>query len=129
VIQNGETTGIVRYNASSTGNPTTTKQHDRTECADEPFESLQPVVSWNVSDLQGDINNFTFDADISEIATHGAFRWDLTNTPLFLNYSNPTILNTENETVLTDPDYAVVSYDFDTGYAYLVIDGEDLPDL
>lgn len=129
VTQADERTAIVRYNASSTATPTTHKQHHRTACEDEPVESLQPILSWNVTDLQGDINDFTFDADISTIPTHGAFRWDLTNTPLFLNYSNPSILNTDNDTYLNVSDYAIVDYPYKRGYVYLVVDGENLPDL
>lgn len=120
---------MVRYNASSTATPTTHKQHHRTECADEPFESLQPILSWNVSQLQNDLSKFTFDADISTIASHGAFRWDLTDSPLFLNYSAPTVLNTQNETYLNVSDYAIVDYPYDRGYVYLVINGQDLPNL
>lgn len=100
VLQEDERTGVVRYNASSRAAPTTHNHHHHVDCADEPFASIQPVRNWNVSDLQNDINNFAFDADISTIATHGAFRWDLTDTLLFVNYANPTILNTQNETYL-----------------------------
>ena len=134
VEQDDETTGIVVYNASSTATPTTFSHHHRTACQDEDVSDLQPVFHWNVSNLVNDRTNYTFDADISDVPYHGAFRWDLAAQPLFLNYSNPTILNLPNSSYLdSNPNLAVINYTFgakaDDGYAYLVITGAALPRL
>lgn len=72
VSQDDETTGIVSYNASSTGTPTTHPQHDRTACVDEPVEKLQPVFQWNVSNLVNSREDYMFDADISDVPFFGA---------------------------------------------------------
>ena len=53
-------------------------------CADEPPENLVPVVPWPVDhQAVNNVLNDTFEADVSKIETHGAFRWDLTDTPLW----------------------------------------------
>jgi hypothetical protein len=46
--QNNEKLGIIRYNAGSTKTPTSTRYRLNTECADEPYESLVPVVPMDV---------------------------------------------------------------------------------
>ena len=129
VAQADETTGIVRYDSSSTNTPSTNSNTGRNLCADKLPENLQPVVPWNVSDLQGNQSDYTFQADIDTTVTHHAFRWDLTDTPLYLNYSNPSILNTLNQTFLNDPFQAMIKYNFSTGYVYLIVDGANLPGL
>lgn len=85
------------------------------------------MVPWNVTDLQGNKEDYTFTADFDINVTHGAFRWDLTDTPLFLDYGNPAILNTENSTYINDPFNAMWKYNFSTGYVYLIVDGSNLP--
>lgn len=42
--QANEKLGIVRYNAGSTKTPTSVRYRMNTECTDEPYESLVPVV-------------------------------------------------------------------------------------
>lgn len=67
----------------------------------------------------------TFEAFIDENETHGYNRWDLTDTPLWLNFSNPTILNLDNTTF--NPEYAVIPENYTRGYVYLVITAQSLP--
>lgn len=52
---------------------------------------------------------------------HGNFsRWDLTDDPLWLNFSNPTINNLANTT--WDPEYCIVAEDFgETDWIYLLL--------
>ena len=81
----------------------------RIACEDET--NLVPIVQWDVTSLDNaqnltELNNFTFLADISSVPFHGFDRWELTNTPLFLNYSNPSILNITG--TLADPNYAAI---------------------
>lgn len=108
IEQDNETTGIIRYNPQSRSKPTTSAQHNRIACADEPAESLSPIVEWNVDTMPENTNvdDYTFEAGFGKNKSHGFIRWELTNTPLWLDFSNPTILNLENRTF--NPEYAVV---------------------
>lgn len=49
--------GIIRYNSGSTKRPTTTAFQFSKACADEPLESLVPVVPWSVSAKSKPANN------------------------------------------------------------------------
>lgn len=77
--------GVIRYNARSTALPTSTNHTAlSTDCADERPENLVPVVPWPVDhQAVNDVLNDTFEAEVSRNETHGAFRWDLTDTPLW----------------------------------------------
>ncbi|CAF9923127.1 MAG: hypothetical protein ALECFALPRED_002306 [Alectoria fallacina] len=121
-------TGIIRYNPESIAIPTSTQANINLTCADPPLESLVPMVPWAVdSHAVNDVLNDTFEANIDSNITHGYNRWDLTSTPLWLNFSNPTILNLDNITF--DPYYAIIPEDYTQGYVYLVITGQNLPDF
>jgi hypothetical protein len=55
--QNNEKLGIIRYNAGSKKTPTTTRYRFNSECADEPYESLVPVVPMEVTARGHPANN------------------------------------------------------------------------
>ncbi len=49
-----------------------------------PVESIVPKVAWDVhTQAVNDVLNNTFEADLDTVSTHGAFRWDLTDTPIW----------------------------------------------
>ena len=48
IIQDNPLVGIVRYNAGSQKTPTSLPYQFRTDCADEPYESLVPLVRRDV---------------------------------------------------------------------------------
>ncbi|GAB7354000.1 hypothetical protein MBLNU459_g4593t2 [Dothideomycetes sp. NU459] len=131
VQHDDETTGIVRYDPSSTAAPSTHAQHDRTLCEDEPAEKLRPVVPWQLtaSELQNKPTDNLYEAGISDNIDHGYTRWDLLDQALFLNYSDPTILHTDRAVSAFNPDYCVVDYDYAKGYVYLVITGQNISSL
>ncbi|KAK5124046.1 hypothetical protein LTR85_002243 [Meristemomyces frigidus] len=132
VGQDDETTGIIQYNASRPARtvPTTTPNTLRSACVDEPVASLRPVFHWDVDDLVNSRDNYTFDATLDNTtAFKGAYRWDLLDYPLFLNYSDPTILNTNNATYLHQNYSAIVNYsnpEWNDKFVYLVITGNKL---
>lgn len=118
--------GIIRYDPKSTALPTSTQANINLTCADPPLESLVPVVPWFVDNHPvNHVLDDTFEAFIDENETHGYNRWDLTDTPLWLNFSNPTILNLDNTTF--NPEYAVIPENYTRGYVYLVITAQSLP--
>ncbi|KAI9686327.1 MAG: hypothetical protein M1822_003672 [Bathelium mastoideum] len=134
VEQDDEETGIIRYNNASTALPTTVPNDGRIACEDEPVKSLVPVVQWNVTrdtldnaQNENELNSFTFQADVSSVPFHNFNRWELTNTPLYLNYSNPSLLNISG--TLRDPNYAAIDYDFKNNYVVLVVDGAALQNI
>ncbi|KAK4615403.1 Laccase-2 [Fulvia fulva] len=129
VAQDNEETGIIRYNASSRATPSTEAHTDREVCADEPMASLSPIVPWNASDLRNSRDEYTFVASLDTKATHGAYRWEIKDDPLFLNYSSPSILNVNNPAHFEDVFQATVNYTnnaWNGGFVYLVIDGSNI---
>lgn len=111
---NIDQSGIISYD-DATGDdlPTTTRHDNPVGCADMPMESLKPMLKWTVSDPQNDPGNFTFEAGLDVTNTnkwHGAvFRWSITDTPLWLNFSDPLLLNLNNQ---NNPEYAVIDCTF-----------------
>jgi FtsP/CotA-like multicopper oxidase with cupredoxin domain len=126
----GQRTGIISYtNATGTDNPTTSRWPITVGCKDEPYENLKPIVPWNVSPAQNDINKDVFEAGQDQNITHGHFNvkhWSITNTPMWLNFSNPTLANLGNTSF--DAEYAVVEYDQNNPdqWVYMVIQSGSL---
>lgn len=127
VAQIDEETGIIRYDDRSSKlqiTPTTIATDDREECKDEPAEKLRPVVPWNIRSVENRLKHYTFDAAVDDQVNHGAFRWELADKPLYLNYSNPSILNVGNTDYWADNSTAPVHYtnsSWNNGYVYLMI--------
>ena len=125
ISENVNQTGIIRYNPESTALPTSTQANINLTCADPPLESLVPVVPWAVDNHPvNDVLDDTFEAFIDAIPTHNYSRWELTGTPLYLNFSDPTILNLDNTTF--DPFYAVIPENYTQGFVYLVLTAQNL---
>jgi FtsP/CotA-like multicopper oxidase with cupredoxin domain len=100
------TTGIVRYDHTNQDDPTSQNLTFPLECSDEPYDKLRPIVKWTVPQ-----NNITEDMDVHLVQgpntepyqpqwpTEPNFRrWQLYKAPLWLNFSDPTILNVEANT-------------------------------
>lgn len=107
------TTGIIRYDASSTAEPTSTPWDYSTTCIDEPYASLQPVVPWVIDrHPQNEIPDNRFAAAHQTVnsseATGGYEHWMLTPDFLWLDFENPTILNIENETYDKNSNFHIV---------------------
>lgn len=107
-------TGIVRYDASSTADPTTTGITVGTYCGDEPAASLVPYLSLSVGDYT--------DADVNEEAlsfvANNAFTWTINSSSLYLNWSNPTTLRIFNDETIWPTDYNVVAIDVCSPFIY-----------
>ncbi|KAF3765652.1 hypothetical protein M406DRAFT_339052 [Cryphonectria parasitica EP155] len=107
------TTGIIRYDASSTAEPTSQPWPYSTLCLDEPYSSLKPVVPWVIDHHPAnEITDNRFAAVHqtvnSSAATGGYAHWELTPDFLWLDFGNPTILNFDNKSYDQDSNFHIV---------------------
>lgn len=94
------TTGIVRYDPASTTLPTSKDLKFPTKCSDEPYYSLIPILEWNVPEtkISDEIGVTLVNANTTPYYPQypekdGFRRWQMFKGPLWLNFSDPTILN------------------------------------
>jgi FtsP/CotA-like multicopper oxidase with cupredoxin domain len=101
-------TGIVRYDSSSTADPTTTSSiTTSSNCGDEPLESIVPYLAMNVGNFSGsDVTQ----QDVS-FAFSSYFTWTINTSSLLLDWSNPTTLRIFNEENIWPTEYNVVPID------------------
>ena len=100
-------TGIVRYDSTSTDEPTSTGITVGTNCGDEPLASLVPYLPMNVV-------NFSEGAVIEEavsFAFKDYFTWTVGGSSLYLNWSDPTTLKIFNSETIWPTEYNVVPVD------------------
>lgn len=101
-------TGIVRYDSSSTADPTTTSDITvGSNCGDEPLASLVPYLAMNVGNYS--------DSDVTQedlsFAIGSYFTWTINSSSLYMNWSDPTILRIFNNESIWPTDYNVVPVD------------------
>ncbi|KAH7121144.1 multicopper oxidase [Dendryphion nanum] len=123
------TPGILSYSDSGTGDPTTSASSGSISCDDEPASKLVPVVKWKLNDNNPQNNPLdnTYETGIEDARFHNnATRWSITDTPLWLDWSNPLVFNLGNSS--WNPEYGVVSYNYNKvdGLVYLVINSGNL---
>ncbi|KAI0893813.1 multicopper oxidase-domain-containing protein [Annulohypoxylon nitens] len=105
-----ERQGILRYNASSTNVPTTFRDDYSLACRDENYAKLEPILEWDIPKVN--LSEGPFDIGLQSSAGRPASGdnfafWSFGANPLWLNFSNPTIMNLDNTT--WNPDYVIVS--------------------
>ncbi|KAK3367446.1 multicopper oxidase-domain-containing protein [Lasiosphaeria ovina] len=126
-----ERQGILRYNASSDRVPTTFRENFSLACRDEDFGNLHPIHEWNVPEVDSSLPgaprfHVGMTPDVTNRPEHGDnFNWwVMGDNPMWLNFSDPTILNLQNTT--WNYDYVVVTQNgTDETWVYLVITGPD----
>jgi hypothetical protein len=52
---------------------------------------------------------------------HGFSRWTLTDTPMWLDFAEPTLLNLDNTSFLNNKDIALVDYNYHKGFVYIIL--------
>ncbi|KAF2186467.1 multicopper oxidase [Zopfia rhizophila CBS 207.26] len=121
--QDLQRTGIISYpNATGNDDPRSSRHAFTVHCNEEPGDKTIPILPWTVSEPQNNITRDTYRAGLHlGERFHGFLRWDITSTPMWLNFSDPTILNLDNTT--WNPEYAVIDYDYkdEGGFVYIVI--------
>lgn len=103
-----DSTGIIRYDAASTSDPTSVSAVKApTTCLDEPLESLIPYMNFDVANIAG-----TTVEELRVRFTHDAlFTWTINSSSLALDWSNPTLKRVFNNESVFPTQYNVVSVD------------------
>lgn len=106
VLNAADITGIVRYDGSSTADPTSVNTVvASTSCGDEPLASTVPYLALDVGDI-----SVVADEDLS-FSFGSAFTWTINGTSLWLNWSDPTIEQVRRGDQIFPTDYNVVAVD------------------
>ncbi|KAL8929073.1 MAG: hypothetical protein Q9172_000616 [Xanthocarpia lactea] len=126
--------GIVYYKQGSTAYPLTAPGNYSLACRDEPFEKLRPVLAegWVVpkpgplDQPNDDLFHTGVDPPVPgqgrPLPSDMFVRWAIGPKALFVNFSDPTILNLENKE--WDPDYVVIPKNIPEGnWIYMIIFG------
>lgn len=98
--------GIIRYDSSSTADPTTTVGDFEDTCGDEPLASLAPYLNLQVGDAATE-TELDLDFTISNL-----FKWTINSTvlnasSLYLNWEDPTFLKIHNGDSVFPANYSV----------------------
>jgi hypothetical protein len=84
--------GIIRYDSTSTSDPTTSAYDYTDECVDEPAESLVPYVSKTV----GSSTDSSDDLNVAVSSVNSLFKWRIGSTTMAVEWADPTILQIWN---------------------------------
>lgn len=120
-------TGIVRYDSSSTENPTSTSTVvASSSCGDEPYASLVPYFEMDVGTLTDAVEDFAsvgFEFD-------SYFKWTINGSTLVLDWADPTLVQVldgnssyassynvvEMESASSSSEWALLIIEDDTGF-------------
>lgn len=120
---NDDILAIVRYDSSSTDDPTTTSDAILldSQCADEPAASLIPHLSIDVD------SNYTIEDDFQlSFVAGNVFTWTIDDSSLWLNWSNPTTLRVFNEESIWPTPYNVEAVTLVNDWVIYVIENSAL---
>lgn len=106
-----DSTGIIRYDATSTNDPTSVSAIEPpTTCGDEPLQNLEPHVQYDITNIAG-----TTVEEVRAAFTHEAlFTWIINSSSLSLDWSNPTLQRVYNNESIFPTEYNIVSVDVRT---------------
>lgn len=93
--------GIVRYDSSSTSDPSTNSTGWTESCGDEDLSNLTPYLALDAQ-TNGTATNLDLSFDFSSV-----FTWTINNSSLYLNWSDPTTLAIKNNESIFPTDYNV----------------------
>jgi hypothetical protein len=96
-------TGIIRYSATSTADPTTTGIKVGDDCGDEPLASLVPYLALDVGSYEGIVE------ETVGIVFNNYLLWTINSSSLYLNWSDPTNLRVYNHESVFPTDYNILS--------------------
>lgn len=114
--------------------PSTARAVINTMCRDEPYENLRPWLYWDITppndnEVKAMVDNsFEIGTEIPKPPDGRPFpcdrfaRWSMGHEPMFLNFSDPTILNLERPLEEFPDRKVVVNYPQDS-WVYMIITG------
>jgi FtsP/CotA-like multicopper oxidase with cupredoxin domain len=119
---------IVRYDSSSTADPTTTNDavNSASACQDEPYASLVPHLALAVG------SDYTVEDELAvsfatSTGTPALFTWTINDSSLWLNWSDPTILRIDNGDTIWPTDYNVEPVTLVDEWVIYVIENSAIP--
>lgn len=111
-------TGIIRYDSSSTADPTTSAYGYTNECVDEDMSNLVPYMSKSVGSDNSD--------DELPVATvqesDGLFKWYIGTTSMVVDWADPTLLQIYEGTGNWTDQEAVIELPDANTWAYFIIE-------
>ncbi|KAF2842542.1 multicopper oxidase [Patellaria atrata CBS 101060] len=110
--------GILRYDSTSTADPTTSGISTRTACQDEPINKLVPVVNTPVGPAQK-----THDLPLGLTRdVNGRFIWTMNSTNMLVDLKNPSIMRAAANNFTFAKQEAVINVEGGANdWTYLVI--------
>lgn len=109
--------GIIRYDSSSTSEPTTSAYTYTDSCLDEDVSNLVPYVA-----LDAETDSVEDDFAVSVGRSNNVFKWFMAATTFVAEWENPTILQVVNDlTNYTDSSH-VISLDTANEWVYFIIE-------
>jgi FtsP/CotA-like multicopper oxidase with cupredoxin domain len=92
-------------NTTSISTPTTSRWPVTVGCSDPIFE---PSLPWKVTAPQNDILRNAHYAGLGLTSkVHGAYRWEIGETPMWLNFSDPSLLHASDPSWTPPREYAL----------------------
>lgn len=132
-----EKQGILYYHHDHSIIPRSSRNDFSNACRDEPYNKLVPWIPWTVSFIGNNddvLAKEPFEVGVEQPQPPKGrpkpndifFRWAIGAEPMFLNFSDPTILNLKNK--VWAPEKVVIPKDYPVGsWVYLIITGAEPP--
>ncbi|MCJ1318721.1 hypothetical protein MMC15_004051 [Xylographa vitiligo] len=130
-----EKTGVVRYNSSSTSDPTTQHRNYSLKCRDQDYDTLRPILNWQVGPPGNLAKNSYFEVGLDPTSGKPFYpedkqlnRWNMFTDTMWLDFSNPTLANINRSCPTWDKNFVVITENQkkDT-WIYLLVSGTGIP--
>ncbi|KAE9365617.1 multicopper oxidase [Stipitochalara longipes BDJ] len=110
--------GIVRYDSTSTSDPTTTAYTTTDSCDDEAIASLVPYLSYQVSST----SDVTEDEEVAIAIASGGVKWEMGGTSFVSEWDYPTVLAVAESNTSFTTDEHVIQLATADQWVYFVIE-------
>ncbi|MCJ1439432.1 hypothetical protein MMC27_008826 [Xylographa pallens] len=130
-----EKTGVIRYNSSSTSDPTTQNRDYSLKCRDQDYNTLRPFHEWQVGPPGNLAKNSYFEVGLDPTSGKPFYpedkqlnRWNMFTDTMWLDFSNPTLANINRSCPTWDKNFVVITENQkkDT-WIYLLVSGTGIP--
>ncbi|MCJ1287871.1 hypothetical protein MMC26_007223 [Xylographa opegraphella] len=127
--------GVVRYNSSSTSDPTTQNRNYSLKCRDQDYNTLRPILEWQVGPPGNLAKNSYFEVGLDPTSGKPFYpedkqlnRWNMFTDTMWLDFSSPTLANINKSCSSWDKNFVVITENQkpDT-WIYLLVSGTGIP--